>query len=106
MSGRRRKALSGKSPHPGLAATAARAGVAPCRADDERIFRTIFDHAAVGIWESTPDGRYVRVNPRCADIMGYRSPAEVVASIGDIAHQVYVDPLERDRFKRELGANG
>jgi PAS domain S-box-containing protein len=82
------------------------AALADSGANAERIFRVIFDHVAVGIWQTTPDGHYIRVNPRCAEIMGYDSPAEAVRSVSDIAQQIYVDPQERERFKAKLEADG
>jgi PAS domain S-box-containing protein len=107
MLGRRRKAHGEDAPHQSLAAMAeAGAALADSGANAERIFRVIFDHVAVGIWQTTPDGHYIRVNPRCAEIMGYDSPAEAVRSVSDIAQQIYVDPQERERFKAKLEADG
>src|SRR5262245_43738589 len=107
MLGRRRKAFGGESPHESLSAMAgAGAALAATRSEADDIFRTIFDHAAVGIWQTTPDGRYLRVNPCCAEMLGYDSPEETVAAISDIAQQVYVDPAERELFKAKLAAEG
>ena len=107
MVGRRRSTEGSVSPGEALAEMAgAGAALAAAEADGDRIFRTIFDRVAVGIWQSTPDGRYVRVNPRCAQIMGYDTPAEAIAAVSDIAQQIYVDPAERDLFKSKLAAEG
>jgi PAS domain S-box-containing protein len=107
MLGRRRKASGAESPHESLAGLAgAGAALAAAESEGDRIFRTIFDHVAVGIWQSTPDGRYLRVNPCCAEMMGYASPAEAIADVSDIAQQIYVDPAERELFKAKLAAEG
>jgi PAS domain S-box-containing protein len=107
MLGRRRKAQGGESPYEALAGLAgAGAALAAAACEGEHIFRTIFEHVAVGIWQSTPDGRYLRVNPRCAEIMGYDTPEAAVAAVSDIAQQIYVDPAERDLFKSKLAAEG
>ncbi|MFO0986783.1 MAG: PAS domain-containing sensor histidine kinase [Alphaproteobacteria bacterium] len=107
MVGSRPNSQGSASPHEALAELAgAGAALAAAETESDRIFRTIFDHVAVGIWQSTPDGRYVRVNPRCAQIMGYDTPAEAVAAVSDIAQQIYVDPAERDLFKSKLAAEG
>src|SRR5262245_15239569 len=107
MLGRRRKAHGEDSPRESLAAMAGAGAALAARPNDgDSIFRTIFDHVAVGIWQTTPDGQYIRVNPRCAEIMGYASPEEAVASVRDIAQQIYVDPAERERFKAKLDAEG
>jgi PAS domain S-box-containing protein len=82
------------------------AALAASRGDADHIFRTIFDHVAVGIWQTTPDGRYLRVNPCCAEMMGYATPEEAVAAVSDIGQQIYVDPAERELFKAKLAAEG
>jgi sigma-B regulation protein RsbU (phosphoserine phosphatase) len=58
----------------------------------------IFDHLVEGIFRTTTDGRYVLVNTALARIYGYDSPVEVMASITDIAHKLYVEPGRRDEF--------
>ncbi|MBI4191915.1 MAG: EAL domain-containing protein [Betaproteobacteria bacterium] len=66
----------------------------------ERSFRSIFENATEGIFQTLPDGRYLNINPALARIYGYDSPAELIASIGDIQHQRYIDPTRRDDFMR------
>jgi len=69
-------------------------------------YRDIVENAVVGIFQSTPEGRYMSVNPAMANMLGYDSPEDLVASITDITRQVYVDPKCREEFKRiarELG---
>jgi PAS domain S-box-containing protein len=61
-------------------------------------------HAPIGFFISTPAGRYVSVNPAQATMLGYETPEEFIASITDIATQVYVDPLEREKFMTMLEA--
>lgn len=58
----------------------------------------IFDHLEEGIFRTTPDGRYSLANIALARIYGYDSPAELMASITDIARGLYVDPGRRDEF--------
>jgi PAS domain S-box-containing protein len=72
----------------------------------EEKYRTIFQGAAVGIFQSTPGGRYTTVNPALAHMLGYDSPEEMVASITDISHQIYVDPQKREEMKRLLTEHG
>ncbi len=107
MLGRRRKAHGEVSSHESLAAMASAGATFAARRDDaDHVFRTIFDHVGVGIWQTTPEGRYLRVNQRCAEIMGYDSPEALVAAVHDIARQVYVDPGARELFKAKLEAEG
>jgi PAS domain S-box-containing protein len=63
-------------------------------------------HAPIGIFVSTPDGRYTFANPAQARLLGYESPEELIASITDIATEIYVDPKERIEFMRALEAHG
>lgn len=72
----------------------------------EARYRGIFENAVEGIYQSTPDGRYVAVNPALAKMYGYTSPEEMLAAVSDITHQIYVDPTYRDRFRREVELNG
>jgi PAS domain S-box-containing protein len=64
----------------------------------ERKFRGIFDEAIVGIFQSTPSGRYLSVNPAMARIFGFDSPEELIASVTDLSQQFYVDSKRHDEF--------
>ena len=61
-------------------------------------YRSIFENAVEGIFQSTPDGRYITVNPMLATIYGYDSPADLMASLENIGEQLYVDPERRLDF--------
>ena len=64
----------------------------------EQEYRSIFENALEGIFKSTPDGRYISVNPALAQIYGYDSPEELMATITNIAEQLYVEPQNRTEF--------
>lgn len=68
--------------------------------DAENKYRSIFVNAVEGIFQTTPDGRYLDVNPALARIYGYASPGEMIRTFRDIKHQLYVDPDRRDEFVR------
>jgi PAS domain S-box-containing protein len=72
----------------------------------EARYRGIFENAVEGIYQSTPDGRYLAVNPALAKMYGYASPEEMLTGVSDIGNQIYVDPTYRDRFRREVEQNG
>jgi PAS domain S-box-containing protein len=61
----------------------------------EKNYRSIFENAIEGVFQSTPEGRFITVNPSMARILRYESPAELIATITDIAHQLYVHPESR-----------
>jgi diguanylate cyclase (GGDEF)-like protein/PAS domain S-box-containing protein len=71
------------------------------RAAEEK-YRSIFENAIEGIYRSTPDGRFVAVNPALAALLGFESPADLMANIDSIQTEVYVDPSERPRLLRIL----
>jgi PAS domain S-box-containing protein len=68
----------------------------------EAKYRSIFENAGEGIFQSTPDGRYITANPALARIYGYDSPEEVTEKFTDIERQLYVDPNRRAEFLRSI----
>ncbi len=68
----------------------------------EENYRSIFENALEGIFQSIPEGRFINVNPAMAKIYGYDSPQEMIAAITNIATQVYVDPEDQIAFQRQL----
>ncbi|MBE9020139.1 PAS domain S-box protein, partial [Chroococcidiopsidales cyanobacterium LEGE 13417] len=68
----------------------------------ETKYRSIFENAIEGIFQTTPDGRYLTANPMLAKIYGYSSPAELMAHISDLGQQLYVNPNRRTEFIRLL----
>jgi sigma-B regulation protein RsbU (phosphoserine phosphatase) len=65
----------------------------------------IFDHLVEGVFRTTTDGHYSLANVALARIYGYDSPAELMASIKDIARKLYVEPGRRDEFVRLMQAH-
>ncbi|EGK86230.1 PAS domain-containing sensor histidine kinase [Microcoleus vaginatus PCC 9802] len=72
----------------------------------EAKYRSIFENAGEGIFQSTPDGRYITANPALARIYGCDSPEEVTAKFTDIERQLYVDPHRRNEFLRSIEESG
>lgn len=66
----------------------------------EERFRSIFENAVEGIYQSTPDGRFISVNPAMARMFGYASPEEMIDAISDIGLQFYLEASRREEFKR------
>ena len=63
----------------------------------EEKYRSIFENAVEGVFQSTPEGRLLTVNPAMARILGYDSPEEAIEKITDVTHQLYVHPEDRAR---------
>jgi PAS domain S-box-containing protein len=79
-----------------------RAEAALRRAEEK--YRNIFEEAVDGIFQSTPEGKFLTANRSMALIWGYESPEEMIARIDDIS-MLYVDPAKRDEFKKLLEEN-
>ncbi|MFH1156692.1 MAG: ATP-binding protein [Pseudomonadota bacterium] len=74
--------------------------------ESERNYRSIFENAVEGFFQSTPQGRFIDVNPAFSDMLGYASPRELVEDIADISQQYYLDPADRQTYKQLLEADG
>jgi PAS domain S-box-containing protein/putative nucleotidyltransferase with HDIG domain len=74
--------------------------------ESEEKYRSIFEHAVDGIFQSTPDGRYIDVSPSLARMLGFESPQEVRTNITDIGQQLYVEPSDHAKFKKILEERG
>jgi two-component system, cell cycle sensor histidine kinase and response regulator CckA len=72
----------------------------------EQRYRSIFENAAEGIFQTTEDGRFILANPSLARGYGYGSPEELIEGVTDIANQLYVDPEQRAELKRQLDEQG
>ncbi len=70
----------------------------------EARYRSIYEHAVEGIFQTTPDGRFLSANPSLARLLGYGSPEEVTASVDP--RQSYADPTRRQEFQRLLQKQG
>jgi two-component system cell cycle sensor histidine kinase/response regulator CckA len=72
----------------------------------EEKYRSIFENAVEGIYQSTPDGRYVSANPALARMLGFNSPEELIGMRKDIGQEEYINPelrLSLIRSIEELG---
>ncbi|HSO63193.1 MAG TPA: PAS domain S-box protein [Desulfobacterales bacterium] len=69
-------------------------------------YRAIFENAVEGFFQSTPAGRFIRVNQALAKMCGYASPAEMVADIKDIGGEHYVRRQDREVFRRLISERG
>ena len=72
----------------------------------EEKYRSIFENAVDGIFQSTPEGRFLSVNPAMAQMYGYTSPEEMIRSVTDIAGQLYVYPEQQYMLWQHLQSEG
>ncbi|MEM9978544.1 MAG: cache domain-containing protein, partial [Cyanobacteria bacterium P01_D01_bin.2] len=71
----------------------------------EENYRSIFENALEGIFQSSPEGHFINVNPALANIYGYDSPQEMIDSITNIGSQLYVNPEKRADFQEKINAH-
>jgi PAS domain S-box-containing protein/putative nucleotidyltransferase with HDIG domain len=69
-------------------------------------YRSIFENAVEGIYQSSPEGCFLTVNPAFARMLGFDSPEEMIVSITDIAHQIYGKTPRRKDFMQQIEEHG
>jgi PAS domain S-box-containing protein len=72
----------------------------------EAKYRRLVEDAQEGLYQSTPKGRFLTLNPAFARMIGYDSSEEVMATITDIAQQLYVNPDDRKKLLEMVNEKG
>ncbi|MBU1564609.1 MAG: response regulator [Proteobacteria bacterium] len=72
----------------------------------ETKYRSIFDNAVEGIYQTSLDGRFLSANPALAKAIGYDNPAQLMAEVTDIGRQLYVDKNQRNELVEKLMHDG
>ncbi len=64
--------------------------------ESERRFRATFEQAAVGIAQIGPDGRFIRINERYCDIVGYTHDEIMERTFQDITYHADLEESKRN----------
>jgi PAS domain S-box-containing protein len=72
----------------------------------EEKYRSIFENAVEGIFQTTVDGRFVTANPALARMFGYASPEELLRNVSSIGDELYVDTERRAQFEHRIRRDG
>lgn len=64
----------------------------------EAKYRSIFENASDGIFQSSPEGRYITANLALSRIYGYSSPEELMNQISNIGQQLYVESMRSEEI--------
>ena len=72
----------------------------------EAQYRSIFENALEGIFQTAPDGVFLSVNPAMARVLGFDSPEELIAESGGIRALRFVNPGNWDELERRLQRDG
>ena len=73
-----------------------REGAEAALAASEARYRALIARAAYGIYRSTPEGRFIEVNPALVAMLGWESAGALLAA--DLGRDVWSDPDERARL--------
>ena len=76
------------------------------RLEAEGKFREIFNGALEGIFQTSYVGQPLAANPALASMLGYDSPAEYIAAVGNTALNVWVNPEQRAKYFQLLEETG
>ena len=71
--------------------------------ESEERHRTLLNHLPVGVYRSTPEGRFIKANPATAELFGTES---VEALLGWDVQDLFYDATDRDRFVGRLLRDG
>jgi len=72
---------------------------------DEGSWQGIVNHAVVGIYRVTHEGRFILVNPKMAQTFGYGFPEEFLGSVSNIS-ELYLHPEDRPPILQEMNDHG
>src|SRR3984893_11271409 len=72
----------------------------------EQKYRSIFEHCLEGIFQTTPEGKYISANPALARMYGYDSADALMTDLTVITRQLYVRPGRRTEFIQLVRENG
>jgi len=75
-------------------------------AKSEALYRNLFENASIGMFQSSLEGRFLRINKAYAAMLGYESPEEVISSITDTATQIHTDSRNRNEALAALEKHG
>lgn len=75
--------------------------------ESEERYRQLFEHAVGGIYRSSPNGEFISVNPAFAHMLGFDSPADMIAwTRNNPMHSLYLKPARRQEFVAAIHARG
>jgi len=71
---------------------------AQARKQAEENYRSIFENAIDGMFQTNPEGKFIKANLALAKLYGYDSPQELIQAVSDVNQDFYVRPQRRDEF--------
>ena len=74
--------------------------------ETEERYRSIFENALEGIFQTTPEGSYLSANTALAQIYGYDSPDELIEIMTNVGAQLYVNGDRYQEFTSLMEKQG
>jgi len=68
----------------------------------EQKYRGIFENVNEGIFQASPNGKFISANPSMASLLGYVSEADLIESISNIATDLFTGMEDRKNFFRRI----
>lgn len=68
--------------------------------ESEKKYRNLIETMPDGVYRSTPEGKFLEVNPAMVNILGYDSKEELLAI--DIKKELYFNPEDREKLTVQL----
>ena len=68
----------------------------------EKKYRSIFDGAVEGMFQTSLEGRILTANPALARMLGFDSPDDLISSVTNVNHEGWGDSLDRSRFDQQM----
>lgn len=72
----------------------------------EKKYKDIFENVIEGIFQTTPDGRYISANPAFSEVLGYDSPNDLINSVTNISEEIYVNSEDRKKIVKIIERDG
>lgn len=72
--------------------------------ESEEKYRTLFEESKDVIYISTPEGKFIDINPAGVELFGYNSKEDLLNV--DIARDINSNPEDRDKFKQLISRQG
>ena len=70
----------------------------------ESRYRELYENVVAGVFQSTPDGKFMSANPALVRMLGYASEDELLGI--DIARDLYMYPEDRDNWRNNVELQG
>ena len=74
--------------------------------ESEERYRRLFEDSVMGITETAPDGRLMRVNLAYARMCGYATPDEMIAEVNGRSRQPCLNPADTEEVRHFLAEKG